>query len=922
MNDATQFFDTVAGGPGGYEIERSLRFNSSDSAYLSRTPSTAGNRKTFTFACWAKLSGLGTSRGLLNAAESGTSNPRTDLRFDANDNLSVDFNPTGGSWISLATSAVFRDTSAWYHVVIAVDTTQATSTNRVKVYVNGAEQVLAGSYVSQNTDLPINNTWAHSIGRYQAGPSSYFNGYLADVHFIDGQALDPTSFGEFDANGVWQPIAYAGSYGTNGFHLPFSDNSTAAALGTDTSGNGNDWTVNNIVANGGTVYSNNVVSSTGAFYSIYTPDKLFDGSTTNPVLPEPNVSTNYCTCTFSPALTGTIELYIQQNSPTTPIEINGTAYFPSGTGWYTSPISTVSSIKAYGDGSATYRRINAVRVNGTILVDGVPANIDSLVDSPTNGSQEDTGAGSEVRGNYCTWNPLIYRYAYTNKAELTNGNLDALFDATVHGQFTYGTISVSTGKWYFEYLINNTGGGGAGVGVANYDHANNLYSLARYYQYSGNKSDGTSTSYGASYTSGSVIGVALDMDTGSLTFYKNGVSQGVAFTDLLTLGSVSIFGSGDNSSNFTINAGQRPFAYTAPSGFKALCTTNLPEPTIADGSTAMDVALYTGNGSTQTISGLNFGTEPGLLWIKSRNYSGAGYDNILCDNVRGSLHYLESNRTDAEYVSTAGNDVSGFVTDGFTLGPVYNFNGINGNLTSNVAWTWNAGSSTVTNNDGSISSQVRANASAGFSVVTYTVGSNTSQTIGHGLGVAPQMIIVKERNQVNNWQVYHTSLGNGNFLYLNSTNASAANNLWDNTSPTSTVFSIRSGGSTNFFDGKNHVAYCFAPVAGYSAFGSYTGNGSADGTFVYTGFRPAFVMLKASSATGGWAIEDYKINNYNATGFFLVANANASQSTGGFIDFLSNGFKLRLTSSGFNGNGVTYIYAAFAEHPFATSRAR
>ena len=242
MNDATQFFDTVAGG-GGYEIERSLRFNRADSANLSRTPSIASNRKTWTWAGWVKMSGLGPNQYIFNT---GGGLPIDGFAFTANNNIKYrSYNGTS-EVIQLITTQVFRDASAWYHIVFAMDTTQATESNRLKLYVNGTQVTTFSSqrYGSQNYDTNINNTAPHLIGTY-AG-LDYLDSYLADIHLIDGQALDPTSFGEFDTNGVWQPIAYEGTYGTNGFHLPFSDNSTAAALGTDTSGNGNTWTVNNL----------------------------------------------------------------------------------------------------------------------------------------------------------------------------------------------------------------------------------------------------------------------------------------------------------------------------------------------------------------------------------------------------------------------------------------------------------------------------------------------------------------------------------------------------------------------------------------------------------------------------------------------------------------------------------------------------
>jgi hypothetical protein len=326
----------------------------------------------------------------------------------------------------------------------------------------------------------------------------------------------------------------------------------------------------------------------------------------------------------------------------------------------------------------------------------------------------------------------------------------------------------------------------------------------------------------------------------------------------------------------------------------------------------MDVALYTGNFGSKTISGLNL--SPDLVWIKTRGpYSG---DHNLYDAVRGTGNRLRSNTTDQE---DAYGGLTAFNSNGFTLEAK---GAVNGSGETYVAWTWDAGSSTVTNTEGSITSQVRANASAGFSVVTYTVGSNTSQTIGHGLGVAPQLLLVKERNQANNWQVYHASLGNGNFLYLNGTNASAANNLWNNTSPTSTVFSIRSGGSANFYDGKDQVCYAFAPVAGYSSFGSYTGNGSTDGPFVYTGFRPRWILYKRTDTTGYWLLVDALRNGFNPDNNTLCPNLSDAEDPTDVLDILSNGFKLRVTGSSSNASGGTYIFAAFAENPFQYARAR
>jgi hypothetical protein len=337
---------------------------------------------------------------------------------------------------------------------------------------------------------------------------------------------------------------------------------------------------------------------------------------------------------------------------------------------------------------------------------------------------------------------------------LSNGNLEVAQLAGAD-KGAYGTIGVSSGKWYWE--VQCTANIYSMVGIADLGKAlalreypdttgGGLYyhqANGALYGYLGGSFVGTS--YGAAFTSASdIVGVALDMDNGNVSFYKNGVNQGVANTSsLLGKTIVAAIGNGVATASNVINFGQRPFAYTAPSGFKALCTTNLPAPVVAKPSEVMDVALYTGNGSTQTISGLEF--SPDLVWIKNR----AQADNHkLLDTVRGATEELESNTTDAEVTNADG--LTAFNSDGFDLGADVEYNT---STEAYVAWTWDAGSSTVTNTDGSITSQVRANASAGFSVVTYTGNGTAGATVGHGLNVAPEMIIVKNRDQADAWQV-------------------------------------------------------------------------------------------------------------------------------------------------------------------------
>ena len=784
-------------GGGGYAISRSIRFNSSDSAYLYRAPASAGNRKTWTWAGWVKRSAISSGSYMdLFTALTGA-NDFTEIRyhFNANDDALMLSHVVGGVGYYVYSSNVFRDPSSWYHVVVAVDTTQSTSTNRVKIYVNGVQvtQNTSGGYPAQNSDTSVNATAEHRHGSINTY-GRYFDGYLADIHFIDGQALDPTSFGEFSATtGVWMPKAYTGTYGTNGFKLDFADNSsnTATTLGKDTSGNGNNWTPNNLSVTAG-------------------------------------------------------------------------------------------------------------------------AGNDSLVDVPVNGAQTDTGVGGEVRGNYCTWNPLDQGGSIT----LANGNLDVTTPSSGLPAIR-GTVAVSSGKWYFEHYVQS---GATSIGILKVTDSvagflggtSGGYS---YYSegagYTKKINNNVQTDYGASFVAGDTIGVAFDLDAGTITFYKNGSSQGQAFSGLSGTFAPAV---SDGTTVAGIvgytNFGQRPFAYTAPSGYKALCTANLPAPVVTKPNTVFDVKLYTGNGSTQTISGLGF--SPDFVWTKTRSQAN---NNFLFDSVRGVGNWLISDLTNAETYSA--NTLTSFNSDGFTTG---SNNDTNGSGRTFVAWTWDAGSSTVTNTAGSISSQVRANASAGFSICTMTTPSSGGFSFGHELGVAPQLVFFKFRNVSSNWYTYHQAIGQ-KYILLNGTGAAATNEF--TTSPTSTIFTY----PASLVVGPNEpiVAYCFAPVAGYSSMGSYVGNGSSDGPFVYTGFRPRWVMIKRSdsaSASYGWFILDTARNTYNVMNTWLAADSSAADGADIICDTLSNGFKIRTTAGNINTNAGTFVYACFAESPFQYARAR
>jgi len=328
--------------------------------------------------------------------------------------------------------------------------------------------------------------------------------------------------------------------------------------------------------------------------------------------------------------------------------------------------------------------------------------------------------------------------------------------------------------------------------------------------------------------------------------------------------------------------------------------------TINKPSEYFNTKLYTGNGTTNAITGVGF--QPDLLWIKARS---SAYNHNLYDAVRGlSAGAIISNTTDAE---DSVQRIATLDADGFTTSST-NYTYTNASGTTYVAWNWLANGAGSSNTDGSITSTVSANTTSGFSIVTYTGNGTGGATIGHGLGTAPACVIIKNRTSgVYDWLVYHKALGATKYMALNRTDASATSAIgWNDTEPSSSVVTLGTANAVNT-NSSNYVAYCFAEKKGYSKFGSYTGNGNADGTFVYTGFKPAFVLFKPSSAIENWQIHDNKRPSYNPCDNIAPNNSSAEATTNDFVDLVSNGFKLR--SATYSASSVTYIYMAFAENP-------
>ena len=345
-------------------------------------------------------------------------------------------------------------------------------------------------------------------------------------------------------------------------------------------------------------------------------------------------------------------------------------------------------------------------------------------------------------------------------------------------------------------------------------------------------------------------------------------------------------------------------------------------PTIKKPNQHFDATLYTGNGTYPRSLTNTAGFKPDLVWVKARSID---YIHVVYDSVRGTgtTKSLSTQATDAEGSFSIYTNLSAFTSNGFTVDTTSSTNIMNNNATTFVAWQWKAGGASTVNTSGTISSNVSVNTTAGFSVVTYTGNGSAGATIGHSLGVAPKWVIVKNRgSSVDDWLHYHTSLGATKSIAFDTNAAVTSSTRWNNTTPSSTLITLGTSAGVNA-SSNTYVAYCFAEVEGYSKFGSYTGNGSTDGPFLYTGFRPKFVMIKHTNVGGNnWRLVDTSRLGYNADNYPLFPSLADAESATVVCDLLSNGIKFRSTAQGVNGSSDSYIYMAFAEAPFKYSNAR
>jgi len=814
-----------------YQIQNSARFiRTGDNAntYLKRTPSSAGNRKTYTLSLWVKRTQTTTLETFASAQVTSTTNYVDGFKFGSAqyDNSGLSLAAKGTLSGSLITSAAYRDLSAWMHIVIRVDSTQTTAANRFRLYVNGEQVTAFGTetYIAEDYEGGFCSTREHAIGwGTGANNGQGFFGYMAEVILADGTSYAPTQFGE-TKNGVWIPKDPDGtSFGTTGFHLDFASSSD---LGNDVSGNNNDFT---------------------------------------------NV--------------------------------------------------------------------------------GMSAH-DQMLDTPTFDS-------SSNGGNFCVMNPLNSGSNNT----FSEGNLKVTNSSG--GCSALGTMSLVTGhKWYFEGKVTGSGNNWIGIieenGYTNSANTNSSIagsgSFNTYlYGYNGLIYHGSSsTSAGASITTDDIIGVLVDLEsaTNTIQFYKNGSAQGSAFnltgtginyTPMSDRGSGSgngfwfnfgqegTFGTGSGGGNSDVN-GYGSFYYDDGASAKAICTGNLPvadaiNPALTDDDfpqKLFDAKLYTGDGtSSNAITGVGF--QPDFVWIKSRS---AAENHNLYDSTRGANKRIKSNTTGGE--TTEG--LPSFDSDGFTV----DAGGTICNVSSRtyVGWTWRInGGTTSSNSNGSVTSTVQVDPSGAFSLVKYRGGLTGAgaATVGHGLSKAPSLIIFKGYGNLSGgdgqWWVGSDELTSWNYFIRLNTTADEIDKSGNGSmaSPTSTVFSV------NNTDGLgagtiDNLAYCFTNVEGYCKTGGYTGNANDDGAFVYTGFRPAWILMR-EIATDNWGIyDDKRIGQNDDSGsgnavLYPDTNNDEENQASRAIDLLSNGFKLRTSNATFNASG-NYVYLAFAENPFKYATAR
>jgi len=829
---------------------QSLRLDGGTEITLDNAGSATSN-KISTISVWFKRADeISTLAYLFHSKNDGSFGDGSNglasfsITLDADDNISVvqyngnpSFNANQYDFGVKLQNKIFRDTGSWYHLVVAIDTTQGSGTtneaDRIKMYVNGVQQTVVAisdgsgyqDFADENQLVAVNQDGEQRWGG-TVDDGTYAHVYLAEINVVDGLQLTPSNFGE-TKNGIWiAKSPNVSEYGNHGYRLQFKETGVGAGasdtVGADTSGKNNHFTTHS------------------------------------------NIAVHDC----------------------------------------------------------------------------------ALPDSPEN--------------NWCTMNPLSPTQGSPNFAE---GSLKVSISSNAYSYFQ-SSFGVTSGKWYAEYRVVTVGSTMVGIAESNmekyYTGANNDPHLtggtAWYVNGSHGYFDGSSVSGGTfssstSYTNGDIIALALDMDSSTKTikFYKNGslvnttnlnanFNEHIVFASNMYSTTAGVWNFGQDGSfagiltggdvgTETDGNGLGKFKYSVPSGYLALSSSNLDDDNYAtlgpnsDNNTTdfFTTTYYAGtNDATRTF---DLGFVSDWAWFKGDS---SGYGHQMYDSSRGVQKYLRSNTTGTEVTNSEGVldfDDSGNLlkigTDAF----------LNESGTSVSLWTWRInGGTTATNSNGSADSTVQVNTTVGMSLVLYTgnsTGSGSEQTIGHGLGVIPDVIMFKSRTYASqNWYIHHKGLANGvtTHVELDTNDLEHGDaDYMNEVAPTSSVFSLGHNFTTNK-SGESYIAYCFKSVEGYSKYGNFTGNGSTNGVFVYLGFRPQLIIAKCSSHSGSWHMVDATRDN-NPIGYYNTDNADAYGDYAHY-DILSNGFKVRDNGTESNRSGGTFIYMAWANSPFKYANAR
>ena len=912
------------GADAGYQIERSIRLEGDDAAYLSRSTSNGSGTK-WTVSFWTKnTTTYNTSYPCLFGANTFNSN-RTFFRYTPNRQYEFfaggTTNGSSNGYNRRNTVETFTDPSAWHHICLVWDTNNSVADDRCILYVNGKRTTWSGTF-SAGATCGWNQNVINLIGK-EGGYSRFYNGYIAEFHNVDGAALNCTDFGEFDDAGVWQPIEFEGDHNAT-TSVNYSSTSDITGASTLFDGDTGTYVASAMDSNYQVVTTTPITFVSGQF-----------GYQTNNAGATGGTSYRY------------LRLTRASDNATTEVTAttNGTSVWTIPTAYRNTPISKIEWKRW-----TSYENVSAVYVDGNLIQDSTVTGVngfyldfsdptststlgtdrsgnnnnwsahnlsvaagvgnDSLFDSPTDGIQADTGLGGQLSSNYCTFNPLAAVTVGTANWQFKQGNLEVKNVTNVYGAVP-GTIFAGSGKFYWEVSFSGTTNTYDYVGIMAHDHAEisfpGNFEGGLWYNQSGNKvsnADGWSgVSYGDSWNQNSIIGVALDLDNRTVTFYKDNVSQGVAFTNL---SSDRLWGPaiGDYANsptvNYIINTGSRPFQYQAPAGFKCLCTANLPTPTITDGSTVMDVVTYTGSSSTKVISNLNM--SPDLVWLKTRT-GHSSKNHTLFDTVRGVYKFLQSDTSNPENDSYTTN-LTAFNSDGFTLGSEADVNSLGRTY---VGWLFDGG--TVGANEvGSYWSPSQYQTKyIGFKFPTSSGGRAVFGLIS-GTGTA---------------DIYTSSDNNSWTRVQENVTLSTTDTTYDSTSQYLLVVN-----TTDAVWGGRHYAMATNGTDGHYSTQTYPGSGAS---FTWSGpaytdwdFRSSGTVIKpgslnsslynqdqnwgpGSTITGSWAFSDSADNAFDGD-LTTVSRAAASQATTinlpADVAFTSS---VKLTGSVDNAGGQIYV---------------